>query len=108
MGAAAATRLSAKRSKSKERVRPARSHFPRIKRTVAGPITISSHASAATAALALVLAAPAAITAPQGNPASRGAYLAADSDPEAITRGAYLATAAGCADCHTDREHGGE
>jgi mono/diheme cytochrome c family protein len=33
------------------------------------------------------------------------AAKAADADP--VARGAYLATAAGCADCHTDSKHGG-
>jgi mono/diheme cytochrome c family protein len=30
------------------------------------------------------------------------------ADPDAIARGAYLANAAGCEACHTDREHGGQ
>ena len=34
------------------------------------------------------------------------AALAADRDE--VARGAYLATAAGCENCHTDRAHGGQ
>ncbi|HEX3536508.1 MAG TPA: cytochrome c [Stellaceae bacterium] len=30
------------------------------------------------------------------------------ADPGAVARGAYLATAAGCEGCHTDKEHGGQ
>jgi mono/diheme cytochrome c family protein len=30
------------------------------------------------------------------------------ADPDAVSRGAYLTTAAGCDDCHTDRAHGGQ
>ncbi|HYU11286.1 MAG TPA: cytochrome c [Stellaceae bacterium] len=33
---------------------------------------------------------------------------AAAADREAVARGAYLAGAAGCDSCHTDREHGGQ
>ena len=36
----------------------------------------------------------------------RAPAAAADSDP--IARGAYLANAAGCANCHTDSAHGGQ
>jgi len=32
----------------------------------------------------------------------------ATADDATVTRGAYLATAAGCADCHTDKDHGGQ
>ena len=34
--------------------------------------------------------------------------IAPDPEADAIARGAYLANAAGCEDCHTDREHGGQ
>jgi mono/diheme cytochrome c family protein len=33
---------------------------------------------------------------------------AAAQDPDAIARGAYLANAADCVGCHTDKEHGGK
>jgi mono/diheme cytochrome c family protein len=33
---------------------------------------------------------------------------AAAVEPDAVARGAYLANAAGCEACHTDREHGGQ
>jgi mono/diheme cytochrome c family protein len=36
------------------------------------------------------------------------APAATAADRDAIARGAYLAAAAGCADCHTDRTHGGQ
>jgi len=34
--------------------------------------------------------------------------VAADPGPDLVARGAYLATAAGCENCHTDKEHGGQ
>src|SRR6266700_7947553 len=37
-----------------------------------------------------------------------GAPAGAAAQTDVVTRGAYLATAAGCADCHTDKEHGGQ
>ena len=48
---------------------------------------------AALAAACLLAAAPA---------------IAADPEADAIARGAYLANAADCEACHTDREHGGQ
>jgi mono/diheme cytochrome c family protein len=36
-----------------------------------------------------------------------GSRAAIAGEPEAVARGAYLAAAAGCAECHTDRKHGG-
>jgi len=36
------------------------------------------------------------------------APAAQTAEPSAVTRGAYLAAAAGCDNCHTDRAHGGE
>jgi mono/diheme cytochrome c family protein len=36
------------------------------------------------------------------------AAQASAADPDAIARGAYLANAADCEACHTDREHGGQ
>ena len=33
---------------------------------------------------------------------------ASAADPDAVARGAYLADAAGCANCHTDSAHGGQ
>jgi mono/diheme cytochrome c family protein len=34
--------------------------------------------------------------------------LSLSAAPDAVSRGAYLANAAGCEGCHTDREHGGQ
>lgn len=36
-----------------------------------------------------------------------GSHAAAAAEPDAAARGAYLAGAAGCGQCHTDTEHGG-
>jgi len=37
-----------------------------------------------------------------------GMAAGAAAQPGAVERGAYLAAAAGCSDCHTDRAHGGQ
>ncbi len=43
-----------------------------------------------------------------GLAATLGSHLSAAADHDAIARGAYLASAAGCDRCHTDSEHGGK
>jgi len=73
-------------------VRPAWSYSRRIGRVIARS-SVACVFDAVSVALPLTLAAPTAVGAPQG---------------DVISRGAYLAAAAGCDQCHTDSKNNGQ